>query len=275
MIVLFLTALFLILSLAASGLLYYFTHLYEQWYFFFVPILTAPIFYLVVFAVYIILIYLVSLCLNTKKEIKKPNSFWNFFVKQTAFQLLLLTRTRVKVEGKELIDPKKKYLFVSNHISAFDPIVMMLKLGIKDLIAVSKKENLKFPLCGPFIHHAGYIFLDREDSHSAIKMLRVATEYLNQKWANIYICPEGTRSKTTELLPFHSGSFKIATRAEVDIVVCSIENTNLIAKHFPFRGTKVKLKVLSVIPKEEVLSKNTNELADIAYELIQKEKENK
>lgn len=275
MIDLILTAIFLLISLGLSGVLFYFAHLYEHWYFFFVPILTIPGFYLGLFVVYILILYLVSLCLNTKKEVDKPNRFFNFIVNQTCTQLLLLSRTRVKVEGRELFDSKKKHLFVSNHISSFDPIVMMRKLKVKNLMAVSKKENLKFPICGPFIHHAGFIFLDREDPHSAVRMLQKATHYLNQDWASIYICPEGTRSKTTELLPFHSGSFKIATKAEVDIVVCYLENTNLIAKHFPLKGTKVKLKVLKVISKEEVLSMNTHELASIAYETIQKEKERK
>ncbi len=262
------------LSIGCSGIIYYFTHLYEQWYFFFVPILLIPILYVGIFIVYVLFLYLASLFLNTKKEVKQPKRFWNFFVQQTCFQLLLLTRTRVKVEGKEKIDPTQRYLVVSNHISMFDPIIIMQKLGLHPLIAVSKKENLKFPICGPFIHHAGFIFLDREDTHSAIDMVRKSTDYINQDLASIYICPEGTRSKTQELLPFHPGSFKIATRAEVPIIVCHIDKTHLIAKHFPFRGTKVKIKIVNIISKEDVISKKTTELADIAYEFIKKEKEN-
>lgn len=271
--ILILTIILLILSIGTAGVIYYFTHLYETWYYFFVPILLIPILYIVIFGIYLVVQLIVSLFLSKKKEIKKPNAYWYFWVKQTIFQLLLLSRTKVKVIGKELLDKNKRYLVVSNHISNFDPLLTISKLNLHPLVCVTKKENLKIPLCGPFIHHAGFISLDREDAHSGVQMVRKATDFITRDLASIYICPEGTRSKTGELLPFHPGSFKIATKAEVDIVVCYVENTNLVVKHFPFRGTKTTLKIVKVIPKEEVLAKKTTELALEAEELIKKEKE--
>ncbi|MDE6660534.1 MAG: 1-acyl-sn-glycerol-3-phosphate acyltransferase, partial [Anaeroplasmataceae bacterium] len=257
------------------GLIYYATHLYETWYYFFVPILLIPLLYVLIFGVYLIIVFLLSLFINKKKEIKKPNMICYWWIKQTIFQLLLLSRTRVKVIGKELLDPKKRYLVITNHISTFDPMIAIAKLGLYPLICVTKIENLKIPICGAYIHKAGFIELDRNDTRSGIEMVRKASSFLENDSANIYICPEGTRSKTGELLPFHPGSFKIATKAKVDIAVCYVENTNLIAKHFPFRGTKTTLKVVKVIPKEEVIEKNTKELALEAQEIIQKEKEKK
>ncbi|MDE6241481.1 MAG: 1-acyl-sn-glycerol-3-phosphate acyltransferase [Anaeroplasmataceae bacterium] len=270
-----LTIIFLIMSIGISGTIYYFTHLYEQWYYFFVPILLIPICFLAIFGIYVILLLIISLFISKKKEKNKPNRFWYFWVKETIFQLLLLSRTRVKLVGKELLDPKKRYLVITNHISNFDPMIAIAKLGLHPLICVTKIENLKIPICGAFIHKAGFIALDRNDAHSGIQMVRKASTYIEKDLASIYICPEGTRSKTGELLPFHPGSFKIATKSEVDIAVCTIENTNSIAKHFPFRGTKTILKVVKVIPKEEVIEKNTKELALEAEELIKKEKEKK
>lgn len=268
-----LTIILLLLSIEISGTIYYFTHLYETWYYFFVPILLIPILYVVIFGIYVVILLIVSLFLNKKKEIKKPSVYWYFWVRQTVIQLLLLSRTRVKVIGKELLDKNKRYLVVSNHISNFDPLLTITKLNLQPLICVTKKENLRIPICGPFIHHAGFISLDREDAHSGVQMVRKATNFITRNLASIHICPEGTRSKTGEILPFHPGSFKVATRAEVDIVVCYIKNTNLIAKHFPFRGTKTTLKIVKVIPKEEVIEKKTTELALEAEELIKKEKE--
>lgn len=268
-----LTIIFLILSLGISGTIYYYAQLYENWYTFFVPILLIPLLYISIFGIYVLILFFVSLFINKKKERTRPNRFWYFWVYQTIFQLLLLSRTRVRIIGKELLDKKKRYLVVSNHISTFDPMIAIVKLGLKPLICVTKIENLNIPICGAFIQRAGFIPLDRTDAHSGVQMLRKSTSYLQADLANIYICPEGTRSKTGNLLPFHPGSFKIAIKAETDIVVCFIENTNLIAKHFPFRGTKTTLKIVKVIPKDEVLKKNTKELALEAEEYIKKEKE--
>lgn len=268
-----LTIVFLIFSSSLSIILYYFTHLYEKWYYFFVPILTIPLFYLVLFGLYVVFLYLWSFFLNKKKEITTPKKFWYFFVEQTIFQLVLLSRTKIHFIGKEKIDAKKRYLVVTNHISNFDPIISIRKLGLKPLICVTKKENLKIPVCGAFIHHAGFIPLDRDNPHSGVQMLRTATKYLEEDLASIYICPEGTRSKTGELQEFHAGSFKISKKANVEIVVCAVKNTNLIHKNFPFKRTKTELKILKVISKEEISEKTTVELSLEAYQIIKEEME--
>ena len=264
---------FLLLSIALTSVFYYFTNLYEIWYYFFVPILCIPVFWLVCFLVYILIILIISLCFPKKKEVPRPSKLWHFWIRETAFLLLLFFRVRVKVIGKECIDPKKQYLIVSNHLSMFDPISIVTKLKLKHIVCVSKKENIKYPICGTFIYKAGYIFLDREDNHAAIHSIRKATEYLANGWSSIYICPEGTRSKTGKLLPFHAGSFKIATKAETDIIVCYIQNTNQVMRRFPFRSTKVTLKILRIIPKEEVVMKKTVELSSEVYEILKKEED--
>ena len=269
-----LALLFLIMSICISGNILYFTNLYLYWYYILLFIFLIPVFFVLIFLVYLILVFLWSLLLRKTKERTRPHRFYYFWVRQTAILLLLYSRTRVKVIGKELLDPKKRYMVISNHISTFDPIVAMAKLGLDPLICVSKKENFNIPICGPFIHHAGFIELDRTNNRSAIRMINRACSDLEKDLASIYICPEGTRSKTGELLPFHPGSFKIATRANVSIVICHIENTHLIAKHFPFRGTKTKLEIVKVISIEEIQKLTTAELADMAYNILLKKKEN-
>ena len=67
------------------------------------------------------------------------------------------------------------------------------------------------------------------------------------------IYPEGTRSHGTAMLPFHSGSFKIAQKAGVPLVIASIEGTENVAKNVLRRPTREK----------------TNTLADHSVETIQ------
>ncbi len=268
-----LSIIFFIISLFLSGLIYFYTNIYDKWYYYFILLVLLPVLFIAVFAIYVIILFVISLFMNKKKEINKPNKFYYFIVSETIKLLLILSRTKIKVEGKELIDPNKRYLVVSNHISNFDPFLAIVSLKLKPLIGVTKKENLNIPIAGAFIHYAGFISLDRSSARSGVVMVKKAVSYIDNNQASIYICPEGTRSKTNELLPFHAGSFKIATKSMVDIIVCYIENTDKIAKNFPFRKTNTRIKVLKVIPKEEVISKNTNELSLEAYELIKNEKE--
>ena len=79
---------------------------------------------------------------------------------------------------------------------------------------------------------------------------------------SIGIYPEGTRSKTGELLPFHSGSFKTAQRANVPVAVACVRGTEKVKMRLFLRPTDVYLDILEVIPAEKVKAMSTAELAE-------------
>ena len=63
------------------------------------------------------------------------------------------------------------------------------------------------------------------------------------------------------MLPFHAGSFKIATKSGAPVVVTTVSNTNKVHNNAPLRRTNVTLRVCDVISAEEVSSMTTAELA--------------
>ena len=65
-----------------------------------------------------------------------------------------------------------------------------------------------------------------------------------------------------ELLPWHAGSLKIAQKANVPIVVATIEGTERIAHNVPWRRTHVYLSIREVIPAETVKATKTNALTE-------------
>ena len=75
------------------------------------------------------------------------------------------------------------------------------------------------------------------------------------------IYPEGTRSKTGELLPFHAGSFKVAQKAGVPLVIACSRGTEHVMRNWLRRPTKVELSILEVLPPERVKAMSTQELA--------------
>ena len=81
--------------------------------------------------------------------------------------------------------------------------------------------------------------------------------------------PEGYTSRDGKLHTFRSGVFKIAQKANVPIVVCTIQNSQYVfrnAKHL--KPTDVYLHLLTVIPAEEVQSSNTVELAERIHDMM-------
>lgn len=270
----FLTILFLIFSIGGSLGIYLGLQLYTEWYYFFLFIILIPIFYGFSFLFYILFLFVWSLFLSKKKPIQKPSWIANFIIKETCKKLIFFSNTKIHLKGFESI-PKKPCLLVSNHTSMFDAIAMLAVLK-QPVLCVTKEENEKIPICGAFIHRAGFIPLNRNNAFQAVRSIQQASEYIKQETASIYICPEGTRSKTGELLPFHAGSFKIATKTEADIVVISIQGANQVKKNFPFRRTHIFMNVVHILKHSDYEDKKTIEIAEMAYDKIKndlKEKE--
>ena len=78
------------------------------------------------------------------------------------------------------------------------------------------------------------LFLDREDPRQGLKTILTAIDYV-KSGISMFIFPEGTRCKVEgTFLPFHAGSFKIATKAKVPIVPVTIVGMgDVFEDHYP------------------------------------------
>lgn len=218
--------------------------------------------------IYCLFLFVVSIMVNKKKEVTKPSRFYGYFVKETMSMLLFFSRSKVHMTGVENIPRDTKYLLVANHLSNFDPITCLSKFGKNDLVFVSKPENFNLPIAGGWIYKAGFLAIDRENAKNALVTINKAADYLKNQVVSIGIFPEGTRNKTEEpLLEFKNGAFKIATKAQVPIVVVTLKNTRKVQKNFPLKKTDIYMDV-EVISAEEVKESKTAQLSDRVYKIM-------
>ena len=167
-------------------------------------------------------------------------------------------RIRVYTSGLEKIPKNQKLMFVGNHRSNFDPIIEWLVLKPWDIAFISKGENFKIPFFGRIIRKCCFMPIDRENPRKALRTINKASDLLQSGEVSIGVYPEGTRSKTGELLPFHDGVFHIAKKAGTPIVVMSIRGTEQIHKNVLRRHSDVYLDIVQVIPAGDVENGTTH-----------------
>lgn len=223
----------------------------------------------IVFAAYLVFLLICSLMVDPKKEYTRQSRFYRFLLNSATAAALKIMRIRVHVTGMEKLPKDQKLLFVGNHMSNFDPIITWYIFRKWQIGFISKPSNFKIPFFGRIIRKCCFLPIDREDPRKAITTINQAAKLLKSQEVSIGVYPEGTRSRTGRLLPFHNGVFKIAQKAEVPVAVVCIRQTNQIYKNFPWHHTDVCLDVLEVIPAENVKNAGSQMLGVAVEHLLQ------
>lgn len=210
-----------------------------------------------------------ALAVDPKKEYEQQSPFYRRVLNGVCVLAVRSCRIRIHAQGLEkLPQDSKKVLFVSNHRSNFDPIVTWYVLKKWEPAFISKEANFHIPILGRMIRKCCFLPIDREDPRKAILTIQKAADILEKGEVSMAVYPEGTRSKSGELLPFHNGVFKIAKKAGAQVVVLAVSGTEKVHQNFPFRHTDVYLQVLDVMGEEEVSSGRTAELGERARQEI-------
>jgi 1-acyl-sn-glycerol-3-phosphate acyltransferase len=111
---------------------------------------------------------------------------------------------------------------VSNHESNADPfLVSHLPWEMKWL---GKASLFKIPVVGWMMWMAGDVPVERGDRDSATGAMGKCKQWL-ARGMPVMIFPEGTRSKTDEMLPFKDGAFRLAIEAQADVLPLAVSGT--------------------------------------------------
>lgn len=226
---------------------------------------------LLLFLLYVCFLGICSLFVDPKKEYTHNSRFYRMLLYSATAATLKLLRIRVHTSGLEKLPEGERLLFVGNHRSNFDPIIQWQILRPWEVAFVSKEANFKIPFFGRFIRKCCFLAIDREDPRKAILTLHKAAALIESKEVSVGIYPEGTRSKSGELLPFHDGVFRIAQKADCPIAVMAVRGTEQIHKNVFRRRTDVYLDIIKVIPAQEAKHLKTHVIsADVRQALTAK-----
>ncbi|MDS1030676.1 lysophospholipid acyltransferase family protein [Bacillota bacterium LX-D] len=140
-----------------------------------------------------------------------------------------------EVKGKQNFPQQGPVLVLANHRSLWDPIAVAASLD-RPVHFMAKEELFKVPLLGMLLKVVGTFPVKRQKSDRAA--LKTALQVLhNQEVLGMF--PEGTRSNSYELLPFHSGAALIALRTGAPILPVACIGTKNIWEKGAFHSFKV------------------------------------
>lgn len=143
-------------------------------------------FLIVLVAIPLSLVALVSTPIDrTGRTFHLMSRLWSMFI-------LWMFGIKVRTKGKEHLEPENRYIYISNHASAFD--IPTVVVGIPDNIRfVLKKELTRIPIWGWALKYGHYISIDRGKARDALKSLDEAAERM-RKGASVILFCEGTRT---------------------------------------------------------------------------------
>lgn len=207
-------------------------------------------------------------------SILKEEWYRYFFVMARIWAKFILISTGFywKVKSEQTIEMRKSYMFVANHTSMTD-IMLMLAVIKNPFVFVGKKELAKIPLFG-FFYKRTCILVDRSSTRSRMEVFNRAQKRLNQG-LSICIFPEGGVPENESIIldNFKDGAFRLAIEHQVPIVPLTFFDNKKRFSYTFFSGSPGIMRVFihALLPTTGKTIENKKDIKEVkeqVYEAI-------
>ena len=225
---------------------------------------------LVVFTLLALAFFLVaSLVIDTRKSQDKDSKFYRRLVEVYLAALRTVLRIRIHVQGLEHVPANGRFLLVCNHCHDSDPAMLLSVLEGKQLAFVAKREVMDYFLVGKLLHKLLGQAVNRENDREALKAIIKCVQLLQEDTASVAVFPEGYIYPDRKLHHFRHGVFKIAKKAKVPVVVCTMTGTKDVFHNILHcKSLDINLHFLGTIPVEEHEKLTTVQLSEQVYDMM-------
>jgi 1-acyl-sn-glycerol-3-phosphate acyltransferase len=184
--------------------------------------------------------------------------------------ILAISLVRVKAKGlANVLD--EPAIYAANHASQLDIPIICTRIN-RPMFFIGKIELKKIPILSQYMKIVGMIFVDRKNRERAMASMRTAIQDI-QGGKSIAAFPEGTRTKTGELLPFKKGVFTIAKEGRIPIVPIAVIGSAkaLASGSFFLRPATVEIRILPALKGDDFFNMSIEDMANHTRALIQQE----
>jgi 1-acyl-sn-glycerol-3-phosphate acyltransferase len=130
---------------------------------------------------------------------------------------------RIRLVGSEHLATPPPRMFVSNHTSYFDVLVLMAALG-SDYHFVAKREVSHMPFIATFLRRLGHFAFDRSDRRARVRQVEEIEAALGRR-ESVFVFPEGTFTAQEGVRAFHLGAFRAAVDARCPVIPVALNGT--------------------------------------------------
>lgn len=177
---------------------------------------------------------------------------------------------KVDIENLDLLNQSSSSVIISNHQSNYD-MFYVGQICPRKTVSVGKKSILYVPFFGTMYWLAGNILIDRKNRSKAWNVMDKVVEQIKKHNCNIWIMPEGTRSKGRGVLPFKKGAFLTAIKGKFPIVcVCTSTFETSINLSKWSAGT-MKIRVLPKIDTSSYTQSDIESLTTKVHNIVKDE----
>ena len=206
---------------------------------------------------------------DPNKEQEQDDPIVRTIVKLYAPAVFRLLGCKIETSGTEKLPKDGRFLLVSNHLHDLDPGVILATFPDAQLAFIAKKEVFDMAIIGQMLPRILGQFIDRENDRNALRTILKCISILKEDKASVAVFPEGKITGDDKLHQFRPGVFKMATKAGVPIVVCTLFGTQDITKNVKrLRRTHIRLHLVDVIPAEELKGVTTVDIAHRVHALM-------
>ena len=175
---------------------------------------------------------------------------------------LRLARIQITVAGLERLNPRETYVFMSNHASFLDILLVFACIPYNFRIIV-KEEVFSIPFLGLAVRSSGQIPLDRENPRKGLRSIKSAADLL-RKGVSIVVFPEGTRTRDGSVHEFKATLFVLPIRTQTPVVPVLIEGSYQALRRgrVLLNRCPMKLTFLEPVPADSLSDKDRASYAE-------------
>ena len=209
----------------------------------------------------LLILWISSLFVSRKKLYTTATPYYRWAIHSICWVSLLFGHVRLIGDSLAGI-PEGQALYVCNHRSNYDPVVLEWLLKRRKNTFVTKPENFGIFVVGQIARRNCCIPINRKNPRMALEAIAASADLINKGEYSVTVFPEGTRSREGKILEFHNAVFRIAKMAGVPVAAFYLDGTQKIKGNMPWKRTDVKVTVADVISAEELKTMSTVQIGN-------------